>query len=95
MDIQFVKIDKKILEDNIIFIQVGNNDYPATDEDVQNIESCFNQLVKYLKIDIYPCILVTHHAIDFSSCPLKELQRIKTKIDDKIKKIENKDKEIL
>jgi hypothetical protein len=50
-----------ILEGRFIVIKVGNDQRPATDEDIEEIEKKFGEL---MKMDNINCsVFVTHHAI--------------------------------
>lgn len=52
----------KELEGNFLLVKVGNNNHPATDEDIKDVEK---KLVKLLEDNNVNCLVfVTHHAIE-------------------------------
>jgi len=51
------------LEGKLLLVKVGNDDRPATDADIEDIESKLTSLLEENNID---CLaFVTHHAIEF------------------------------
>lgn len=54
------------LQDQIIIVKVGDDDNPASQENLEDVQSNMNELLKGTKLRV----LVTHHAIEFETQPI-------------------------
>jgi len=58
----------------ILVIKVGNEDRPASEKDIRDVQECLQLAFK--DWPQVPFCIVTHHAMDFSILPIEELIKI-------------------
>lgn len=74
--IEVLKISKESLENDCFIVKVGTNDRPATESDLEDVEKSLTDLVKTMKLDKEPSILITHHCVSVESIEKETLKNL-------------------
>ena len=74
-DINIKLLSKEQLENNLIIVSVGNENYLPTKEDIGNITNGINIAVDKMKLDFLPSILIFPYSVNIEgSVKIKELK---------------------
>lgn len=70
-EIDFTALSQEDLSKKILFIKVGSDEYPASNDDIKQISQLLELTFKNRKDK--PIFIITHHAFDVSAITMEDL----------------------
>lgn len=74
MDCEFLKISEEDLKKNCFIVKVGNENRPATSNDIESVQKGIESLIDSMNLDFKPSIMVSHHCISFEDMSKENLK---------------------